>query len=326
MRILFIGGTGTISSSCLASCLKAGWNITILCRGNREERIPKGIPVIKGNAYQLDPTQEKLLVNTDWDCVVNWAIYEENHAHLDILRFAKNIGRYFFISSTSVYDGSNGINLISESQNYLNSKWYYSKSKIEAEKIFLSAYKTSNFPVTIIRPGHTYNDFTVPTNVQGLGYGLIKRIEQNKTVLLHDEGESYWTLTHSDDFAQAFISLLSNKENLAGEILHLTSHEKYTWNQIFAIYAGLLDKNIHQFYMNSEKIFEKNPVIGDPIVSDKRYNRIFNLKKLNKYAPNFKPSISLNDGLERVLRWHKNNEKFYRPNHAIEIELEKLGI
>lgn len=322
MKILFIGGTGTISSACLLALINAGHNISVLCRGTRNQRIPAGVTIYKGDAYQLDETVESEILNNEWDCIVNWAVYNAEQAALDIKRFAAVTSHYIFISTTSVYDGSNKMNPISETQAYVASDWIYSKGKIAAEQKFLEAFRTINFPVTIIRPGHTYADFTVPTNIQGLGYGLIKRIETSQPVLIHGDGNSLWTLTHSEDFANAFIQLL-NKKSIQGEIFHLTSEQHCTWNDIFAIYSNLLGKKIQKVYMEPEEIMRRSPIIGEPIVSDKIYNRYFNLEKINKYIT-MHPQISLTDGLEKVMRWHKTNLNGIKPNLAVESELDKL--
>lgn len=325
MKILFIGGTGTISTSCLSAALSAGHDVTILCRGTRNERAPKGVNLLQGDAYQLEDSLAKKISRIDWDCVVNWTLYTPSQAELDIQRFHKNTKRYFFISSTSVYDGSNQHNRIIESQNYLNSNWSYSKSKIESEKIFLHAYATTKFPVTIVRPGHTYNDFTIPTNIQGFGYGLIKRINENKNVLMHDDGNSLWTLTHSNDFAKFLIQLFDS-QGIEGETLHVANENYHSWNEIYSIYADLIGKKINKVNMSHEDICAKSLMIGEPIMSDKRYNRIFDVSKLKKYIKDFKSDISLNDGLLRVLEWYRLHPENIYINEVIEKELIKLGI
>lgn len=325
MKILFIGGTGTISTSCLKICLEAGIDLTVLCRGTRNKRIPHGTHSIQGDAYQLDEDSERKLKDTSWDCIVNWTIYNAKQAELDIARFSQNTSRYFFISSTSVYDGSNQNNLITESQQYLETSWFYSKSKIEAEACFLKAYKEAQFPVTIIRPGHTYNDFTVPTNIQGLGFGLINRIKNQEPILIHDKGESRWTLTHSDDFAAAFLMLLS-KNHCSGETYHITCEMNYTWNEIFSIFSDHLNRAINPIYVSSEEIYKQSVLLGEPIENDKKYNRIFDLSKLKKIIPEYKMNISLYDGIERVLRWHSKNSAWIKPNSVVENELKKIGM
>lgn len=325
MKILFIGGTGTISSSCLSAALEMGHDISILCRGTRNERIPKGVKIFTGDAYQLDDSVSQAIEKIDWDCVINWILYEPNQAQLDIKRFSKNTKRYFFISTTSVYDDSNNDGLIIESQKYLETSWFYSKNKMNAEKVFLQAYKDENFPVTIIRPGHTYNDFTIPANIQGFGYGLIKRIEEQKNILVHGDGNSYWTLTHSDDFAKYFIQLLQSSA-IEGEIFHIANEEYHTWNEIFSVYSDLIGKKIHKIYMSDSEIYKASPLIGEPIMNDKKYNRIFDLSKLKKYIENFNSDISLHDGLSRVLKWHANHSEQSHLNNMIEAEMLKLNI
>lgn len=325
MNILFIGGTGTISSSCLSKALEAGFNVSVLCRGTRNERLPKGVNVFTGDAYDLSPSVSKAIFNTDWDCVVNWTLYNPLQTHHDISRFSNNAGRYFFISSTSVYDDSNNKTPIVESQNYLNTDWFYSKSKINAEKIFLQAYAMEKFPVVIIRPGHTYNDFTVPTNIQGLGYGLIQRIESNKNILMHGDGNSFWTLTHSDDFAKYFVQLF-NCPSIEGETFHIASEQHYSWNEIISIYSDLLGKKAKPVHLSAEEINEKSPILGEPILNDKKFNRIFNLSKLKNHITDYQPSTSLHEGLSRVLKWHKDHAEHIRSNLTIENEINKLNI
>lgn len=323
MKLLFIGGTGTISTSCVLAALTAGHDVSLLCRGTRNERIPKGVTIYQGDAYELDPAISHKLLNTNWDCVINWTIYNIAQARIDIERFRHNTSLYFFISSTSVYDGSNNKTPIVESQNYLNTQWFYAKNKIEAEKEFLHAFKHQQFPVVIIRPGHTYNDFTVPTNIQGWGYGLINRILEEDPVLIHDEGQSYWTLTHSYDFANYLITLFGMTQ-LIGETIHIATEEYHTWNDIFSIYADLLGKKLNVMYLSSDEIYAQSTILGEPIVNDKRFNRIFNLTKLKNYSQVNIPFISLREGLQRVLQWHHDHPQHIFLNNTIENEMQKM--
>lgn len=325
MKILFIGGTGTISSACLRVALEAGHDVSILCRGTRNQRLPKGITVLTGDAYALDEELSKKIADIQWDCVVNWTVYDAVQAQIEIKRFRNITSHYIFISTTSVYDGSNNAGLITENQQYIDAGWVYSKGKIAAEKIFLEAFSNINFPVTIIRPCHTYTDFTIPTNIQGLGYGLIQRIESQKKVFIHGDGNTYWTLTHSEDFAKCFIQLL-NKDLVKGEVFHLTAEEYYTWNEIFSFYEDLLGKKLYRVYVDAKEIYNKSPIIGEPIMTDKIYNRCFDLTKVKGYVKDFKSSIPLYEGLLRVIKWHKSNTNTIKLNRLIENELLKFDV
>jgi len=325
MKILCIGGTGTISTSFVKKALEQGHDLTVLCRGNRNQRIPKGVRIISSDAYCLHESASKTILNTDWDTVVNWTIYTKDQAKLDINRFAKNTNQYIYISTTSVYDGSNLLSPIQESQGYLDTTWSYSRNKIDVEKIFLQEFKNTQFPVTIVRPCHTYNDFTVPTNIQGLGYGLINRIESQRNILMHGDGNSYWTLTHSDDFSHYFIQLL-NCAYIKGEIFHIASDEYHTWNDILTIYSDLIGKKVNPVYMTPEEIMAKSPVIGESIIHDKMYNRIFDLTKIKSRIHSCAPHIPLKNGLARVFEWHKMHPEAIWFNQVIEAELAKLNL
>lgn len=325
MKILFVGGTGSVSTASSKHAVELGHELWVLNRGSRNHRLPKGVHVLTGDAYNPDEELARILSSAKWDCVVNWTIYNKEQAELDIRRFKGNTKHYVYISSTSVYANTVPSQPITEQHPYTDGKWIYSRAKIEGEERFLKAMCEDSFPATIVRPGHTYTDFTVPTNIQGYGYALIQAIRHKGRILVHDEGNTQWTLTHSDDFAQGLLGLLGKQEAI-GQTCHITSPFAYTWNEIFDIFEDTLGSRAKRIYVPAARILNANPLIGEPIAYDKALTRVFSNSKIQSLVPAFAPVIDFRTGLERILRWHKEHPDQIRINPQIENELDDLFI
>ena len=309
MKILFIGGTGSISTSSSHLLESKGHKLTLITRGNRTERLPDDVKHITADFNYINQDLYKYITRNLWDCVVNWNIYNKDQALRDIRLFNGRIKKYYFISTTAIYGQIN--RPINEEIEIYNTIWDYAVSKIKAENIFREAHIKQNFPVVILRPGHTYCDFTIPTNIQGLGYGLIEQINEDEEVLIHNDGESQWTLTHSDDFAKVLSSLLA-LEDINGEIFNIVSSEYKTWKNIYMIYEDQLKKKINTCNVPAEFIYKKDNLLGLPIIGDKQKNMIFDNSKIRKIIPDFDDFILLEDGLKRSIHWAKENpEKVY---------------
>ncbi len=323
MRVLFIGGTGVISTACSKLCAERGMDLWLLNRGNYPERMPAlHHSFILADVNDVDAVK-KMLNRSEWDCVVDWTMMTPQQARRDIELFAGRTKQLIYISSTSLYRPLN--RRISEGDPVGNSIWQYARDKLEAERVMMVQYREEGFPVTIVRPGHTYCEFTIPTNILGLGYGLVRRIRQGKKIIVHDDGLSLWTMTHSSDFAVGLAGLIG-KEEAIGETFHITSDEALTWLDIFRLYGQASRAEPELEFIPSTAICQIDPEIGASLLGDRALNRTFDNSKIKRFATDYRPQVSVVDGIRRSLKWHRENQsKVYdsRQDEAVQLILRR---
>ena len=225
MKALFIGGTGTISSAISALCVRRGWDLTLLNRGNADARVPEGAHVIHVDIHDETAAREALEGQT-FDVVADFIAYTPDDVARDIRLFAGRTGQYFFISSASAYQKPLSSPWITEGTPLCNPYWEYSRLKAACEDVLIRAYREQGFPITIIRPSHTYCQRSVPVALHGPAgsFQVLERMRAGKPVIVPGDGLTLWTLTHSDDFAVAFVGLMGNVHAL-GEVFHITGDE-----------------------------------------------------------------------------------------------------
>jgi nucleoside-diphosphate-sugar epimerase len=298
-KVLYIGGNGNISWHCTMLSLQAGHEVWHLNRGNAGR---KGVPA---EVHQLtgdirNPAQIKsLIANHTFDCVVDWVCFTPDHANMDMELFQGHTEQFIFISSASAYQKPLCQFPITESTPLQNPFWPYSQDKIACENIFLT--KPKDFAVTIVRPSHTY-DTIIPAALGDYGYTIPARILANKPVVLHGDGTSLWTLTHSSDFAKGFVPLQANPQAY-GESVHITSQEVLTWLQIYETIANALHKPLHPIYMTSSAIAKELPDYGAGLLGDKAWCGVFDISKIKQLVPDYKATTCFKDGLEQTLEW-----------------------
>jgi len=311
MKVLFIGGTGTLSNSCSELAVEKGMELWLLNRGHRMHRMPKNVNFIKAdinNEYQL---VSEALAKHQWDCVVDWIVFTPDQALRDIELFRGKTKHYFFISSASVYREPPLGQRISESDPTENPIWPYAQNKLKCEQVFLKESERNQFPVTIIRPSQAYCEFTIPTNIPGLGYGLVERLINGNEIIVHNDGLSIWTLIHSTDFAVGLVGLMG-REDAIGEIFNITTSETLTWLKIFETYANYLNVTPKFVFIPSSRIYELDREIGQSLLGDKDKNMAYNNGKIKKFVEDYEPKISFTDGISRSLNWHMSNkDKIY---------------
>lgn len=323
MNVLFIGGTGSISTACSHRVVSDGMDLSLLTRGTRNHRVPGSVPTITGNIDMLDNATVKFLRSKPWDVVVNWVVYTPEQAKRDIELFKGRVGHYVFVSSTAVYADTVPDHRLVETDPIGNTDWNYARNKLACEQIFQQAYFESQFPVTVVRPGHTYADFSMPTNIAGFGYGLIERMKSGQPVILHDGGTSIWTLTYDSDFADGFVRLFGSKQAY-GQIYHITSSEIATWRQIMEIYAGILGVEPVFTEISSKQIAELSPKLGPTFLGDRSRNRSFDNSKILTIIPDFAPVVTMEQGIGRVIGWHAANPELIRFDPAMAAEVTRI--
>ena len=297
MKVLFIGGTGVISSACSELALESGIDLTLLNRGQTERPFPGSPTVLHGDIN--DPAVADVLDGRTWDAVVDWIAFTPEQIQRDIDLFRGRTQQYIFISSASVYQTPPQILPVTESTLLDNPYWGYSRAKIACEELLVQAYRDEKFPMTIVRPSHTYDPSKNP--LFG-GYTTLQRMKQGQKVLVYGDGTSLWTLTHHKDFAKGFVPLLGHSRAV-GEVFHITSDEWLTWNQIYEIMGQALGVQPQLVHVPSDLIAAYDAEIGAGLLGDKSHSMIFDNSKIKKFVPDFACTIPFSWGAREIAAW-----------------------
>ncbi len=314
MKILFIGGTGVISTACSELCVEKGFDLFLLNRNLSPRKSPKEAKHIIADIRDVEGVKT-ILANEKFDVVVDWIAYTQEHAKNDFELFRNNTNQYIFISSASVYQKPPIKLPITEDIKLSNPFWSYSKGKIDSENYLMQMFHEENFPLTICRPSHTYDKTRFP--LYGY-YTAFNRMKQNKNIILHGNGETLWTLTSAKDFAKGFIGLLGNSKTL-GEAFHITSDEALTWNEIAKTIADAAGLDLKITHLPVEFIAQHDSEWGCNLKGDKAYSTVFDNSKIRKIVPEFKASMPFKEGMKESIEWYAKTE-----NQIVNVELDKL--
>lgn len=298
MKVLFIGGTGVISSACSRLALERGIKLTLLNRGQSQRPIPPGAEVLHADIRDPQAVEATLGAAT-FDAVVNWIAYTPEHVETDLALFRGRTGQYIFISTASAYLKP-AVLPIRECAPLGNPHWAYSRAKIAGEERLLHAFREEGFPVTIVRPSHTYDATKLPMYGR---YTVIDRMRRGLPVIVHGDGTSLWVLTHHEDFARGFVGLLGNHRAL-GEAFHITSDEVLTWNQIFTWLGKAAGAEPHLVHVASETLATFDTEWGTSLLGDKSHSVIFDNSKLRRFVPDYAATIPFAQGAREVIAWH----------------------
>jgi nucleoside-diphosphate-sugar epimerase len=298
MKVLFVGGTGVISSACSRLAVKRGMELYLLNRGKTERPIPEGAHALHGDIHDR-ASVERALGGATFDAVVDWIVFAPEQLEADIALFRGRTGQYVFISSASAYQKPISHLPITESTPLYNPYWAYSRNKIACEERLVRAYREDGFPITIVRPSHTYDRTKVPLMGH---YTDIDRMRKGKKVVVHGDGTSLWVLTHHEDFAKGFVGLLGN-DHAIGQAVQITSDEVLNWNQIYTIVghaAGVEPQIVH---VPSDVIATFDAEVGAGLLGDKAHSVIFDNSKLKRLVPDFVAAIPFSQGAREIVEW-----------------------
>ncbi len=306
MKVLFIGGTGNISTSISKLCIEKGIELYLLNRETRKVEIP-GAKIIKDDISNLEQTIS-LLKDHKWDAVVNWIAFNVNDIERDIKLFSNKTKQYIFISSASAYQKPPSHPVITESTPLYNPFWDYSQNKIACEERLNHEYQNKNFPVTIVRPSLTY-DTVIPVIMGGwTEYTIIDRIKKGKEIIVHGDGSSLWIVTHAEDFAKGFLGLIGHQQAI-GHSFHITSDEVLTWEQIYQALAEAVGVEANMVHISSDFIVNCEKSLIGSLLGDKSYSVIFDNTKIKTFVPDFRATIPFNQGIKRTLAWFESDSK-----------------
>jgi nucleoside-diphosphate-sugar epimerase len=302
LKALFIGGTGIISSACVDLAVARGIDLVLLNRGQATRPIPATVRVLQGDIRDKDAVSQ-LLQDMTFDVVANFVAFTPEHIETDLALFRGRTKQYIFISSASAYQTPPGNWLTTESTPLRNPYWAYSRDKIACEARLTVAYRKDGFPVTIVRPSHTYDARTLPFDG---GYTVLHRMRAGNKVIVHGDGTSLWVLTHHRDFAKGFVGLLGNPHAL-GEAIHITSDEVLTWNQIFEIVADAAGVAPQIVHIPSERIAAYDARWGAGLLGDKAHSMVFDNTKIKRLVPGYVATIPFRQGAAETVAWYDSH-------------------
>lgn len=313
MKILLIGGTGTISSAITDRLANTEHEVWLLNRGNHNTDLPENVQLITCDINN-EPEAKKLLEDKSFDVVCEFIGFELSQVERDYRLFHGKTKQYMYISSASAYHKPVRDYRITEGTTLANPYWAYSRNKIACEDYLMKMYREEGFPVTIVRPSHTYCEKSVPLGVHGDqgSWQVLKRMLEGKPVIIHGDGTSLWTITHHLDFAKGFIGLMGNPHAI-GEAFHITNDESLTWNQIYQIIADCLGVPLKAYYVSSTYLAAVSHYdFTGGLVGDKANTVVFDNTKLKNAVPDYKASIRAEEGLRRTVEYvlaHKECQK-----------------
>jgi len=303
MRVLFIGGTGIISTACTRLAVERGIDLTLLNRGQHAGALPSDAKSLTVDIAD-EAAAARALEHASWDVVVDWTVFVPAQIERDIRLFRGRTKQYIFISSASAYQKPPGHYLITESTPLANPYWQYSRDKIACEERLNRAYRDEGFPITIVRPSLTYGDtqITLAVNSWQKSYTAVDRMRRGKKVIVPGDGSSLWVITHNSDFAKGLVGLLGHKQAI-GHAFHITSDEVMTWDQYYRIVAeaaGVEPKLVH---IASDLIAECLPDEVGSLIGDKAVSVVFDNSKIKRFVPGYCATTPFAEGIRRTLAW-----------------------
>lgn len=306
MRILFIGGTGTISSAITQQLAVTEHELWLLNRGNRKAEVPANVKQIVADINDEEAVL-KQIGDLQFDSVCDFIGFVPAQVERDYRLFAGRTRQYVYISSASAYNKPARNYIINEGTTLANPHWQYSRDKIACEELLMKHYREDGFPVTIVRPSHTYCERGVPTSVHGPkgSWQVLKRMMEGKQVIVHGDGSSLWTMTWNGDFAKGFIGLLGNPHAI-GEAFQIMSDESLTWNQIYQAVADALGVEFKPYYVSSEYLAAVSPKEYDlegNLTGDKAVTVVFDCSKLKRVVPGFQATVRFEEGVRRCVKY-----------------------
>jgi nucleoside-diphosphate-sugar epimerase len=307
MKVLFIGGTGIISSAVSELVVNRGYELYLLNRGKRKEYIPERAKLLIGNINNPDMVAD-IIKDMDFDVVVDWIAYKKAEVERDYKLFRDKTKQYVFISSASTYQKPLLNYNVDESTPQNNPYWDYSRDKIECEEYLREIYRTEGFPITIIRPSYTYNKTTIPFiyNSRHHRWTIVDRMKRGKKVIVPGDGTSLFSITHNTDFAKGFVGLIGNAQ-ATGHAFHITTDEVMTWDQFLILIGEAAGYKPDIIHIPSDDIVKFDPENRGSLLGDKSVSIVFDNSKIKKYVPWYNATKSFRRGIQESIDWYKLN-------------------
>ncbi len=324
MKVLFIGGTGVISSGVSLLAVEKGMELYLLNRGRMDELAPKGARTIVADAR--DPrAMRDALRGRSFDVVVDWLVFTPDQAEADIDLFTGMTSHYVFISSASAYQKPPTRSPITESTPLANPYWQYSRDKIACEERLMREYRERRFPVTIVRPSFTYGLTMIPAGYQSWTHPwtLVDRMRRGAKIIVHGDGTSLWTMTHNTDFAKGFLGLLGNPAAV-GHAFHITSDEAMTWDQITLALGRAAGAEPRIVHIASDFISAFDPEALGNLVGDKAQCAIFDNSKIKSFVPGFTATVPFVEGIRRSVEWFEKHPRMCTVDEEYNARVDRI--
>jgi nucleoside-diphosphate-sugar epimerase len=325
MKVLFIGGTGTISMAISRLALEKGDELFLLNRGNRNHDLSGKGEEIKCDIGDFD-SAKRALRDLRFDVVADFLTFSQEQVERDFRLFQGKTRQYIAISSASAYQKPLAAIPITESTPLANPFWEYSRNKIAVEEMCMKLYREQGFPVTIVRPSHTYDERSVPLGVHGDNgsYQVVKRILDGKPVIIHGDGTSLWTITHNTDFARGFYGLMGNAHAI-GHAVGITSDESVTWNQIYQYIAEALEKPLRSVHVASTFLAKtKKYDLSGGLIGDKAASVMFDMTKLKRLVPGFTATVRADQGILASVAYIMNHKECQREDPEFDTWCDRI--
>src|SRR5208337_4804176 len=323
MRILFIGGTGIISTACTTLAAKRGLDLTLLTRGQHGSQLLPGVKTMIADVN--DPSVLQKLEHESFDVVVDWIAFTPADIERDLKLFRGRTRQFVFISSASAYQKPQTHYLMTESTPLANPHWEYSRSKIACEERLMQAYRDEGFPVTIVRPSLTYGETLIPLvlNSWQQSYTAVDRMIHGQKMIVPGDGSSLWVMTHNADFAKGLVGLLGHEQAI-GHAFHITSDEVLTWDQLFRIVGGAVGVEPQLVHIPSDFIIACMPEKKGTLIGDKAMSVVFDNSKIKRFVPGYCATTSFAEGIRQSLAWFDADPSRKQIDHPVNATMDKL--
>jgi nucleoside-diphosphate-sugar epimerase len=305
MKILFLGGTGNISTACVEHALARGHQVGLLTRGRRVSPFGPWVEVLLGD--REDRAALDRAAAGGWDAVVDFLAYTPAQVDAAIGAFAGRTAQYVFIGTAAAYDKPKARLPITEDAPLANPYWEYARLKIACEERVLEAHRKGAVPVTIVRPSYTYGPTWIPSGFGGQDYTVVDRMRRGLPIVCHGDGTALWGMTHNSDFAVGLLGLLGNAGAL-GEAFHITTDEVLTWDKVYEAIARAAGVEPRLVHVPSALIAALVPDRGASLLGDKAHTSVFDNAKVRRLVPEFRPRVTFAEGVARSIAWFDEEE------------------
>ncbi|MFC5652592.1 NAD-dependent epimerase/dehydratase family protein [Paenibacillus solisilvae] len=324
MKVLFIGGTGLISTAASKLAVQQGIDLYLLNRGNRERFVPAGATVLRGDVNNRQE-MKALLEEHYFDAVVNWIIFKPEEIDRDVELFAGKTNQYIFISTVATYQRPPSYYIFDESAPQSNPGWGYAVDKIACEQRLMQAYRDSGFPATIVRPSHTYGETTIPFAITSGAHPwtLIDRIQKGKKIIVPGDGTSLWTITHNTDFAKGIVGLLGNSQTL-GQAFHITSDEVKTWNQYLKVIGQAIGVEPQAIHMTSECISLFMPEVKAGLLGDASNSYVVDNRKIKTFVPGYTATTYFERGIRQSIAYFRAHPELQTVDEEMNAKMDHM--
>jgi nucleoside-diphosphate-sugar epimerase len=323
MKVLFIGGTGIISTASTVFAASRGIDLTLLSRGQHSAGVPEGVKTLVADIN--DPALVPKLERESFDAVVDWIAFTPADIERDLKLFRGRTRQFIFISSTSAYQKPQTHYLMTESTPLANPYWDYSRNKIACEERLMQAYREDGFPVTIVRPSLTYGETLVPLvlNSWQKSYTAVDRMLRGQKLIVPGDGSSLWVITHNTDFAKGLVGLLGHQQAI-GHAFHITSDEVMTWDQLFRVVGAAVGVEPKLVHIPSDFIAACIPEKTGTLTGDKSVSVVFDNSKIKRFVPGFCATTSFAEGIQKSLAWFNADASRKVIDDAVNATTDKL--